>query len=130
MKEHGTAPFLKTAIPSLFAPDTRNERPELVEEQLGTAENFSADVLVAYYEAMLARPDRTQVLRDTKTPVLFVLGKWDSAVPEEEGWKQCHLPETAYIELLDRSGHTGMAEEPKKANKLLTAFIETVENLA
>jgi pimeloyl-ACP methyl ester carboxylesterase len=56
-------------------------------------------------------------------PVLFVLGKWDAAVPPEDGWKQCYLPQMSYIHMLDKSGHMGMIEEAEKSNQLLSDYL-------
>jgi pimeloyl-ACP methyl ester carboxylesterase len=63
------------------------------------------------------------VLRHSTVPVLFVLGKYDAAVPVEDGWKLCHLPQLSYIHLLENSGHMGMLEEVEETNQLLTQFV-------
>jgi len=123
IQEHGAFEFLKTATPNLFAPKTKVENGGLIDEQLATVRNFSAENLVSYYEAMMKRPDRTEVLRNSQVPVLFVLGKYDAAVPIEDGWKLCHLPQLSYIHHLENSGHMGMLEEVNETNQLLTQFV-------
>jgi len=72
---------------------------------------------------MMQRPDRTAVLRQATVPVLFIMGKYDVAVPVEDGLKQCHLPEKSYIHVLHESGHMGMLEEPDKCNGALENFL-------
>jgi pimeloyl-ACP methyl ester carboxylesterase len=72
---------------------------------------------------MMQRPDRTDVLRQTNVPVLFVMGKYDAAVPMEDSLKQCHLPQKSYIHILDQSGHMGMLEEPDNCNHILEEFL-------
>lgn len=129
IQEHGGYEFLKTAIPNLYSPESKQKRPHLIEEQLETLRNVKAEALVSYYEAMMQRPDRTDVLRNSKVPVLFVLGKYDTAVPLEEGLKLCHLPRVSYIHVLENSGHTGMVEEEEKSNKILSDFVTTIENI-
>jgi len=79
---------------------------------------------------MIRRPDRTAVLQDSKVPVLFVLGRYDIAVPMEDGLKLCHLPQLSYIHLLDNSGHMGMVEEPDLSNNILSQFMTTVGRTA
>jgi pimeloyl-ACP methyl ester carboxylesterase len=130
MHEESGYAFLQTTVPTLFAPATKERRPEIIEEQLAAVRNVSTPSLVAYYEAMTRRPDRTDVLRNSEVPVLFVMGKFDTAVPAEDSLKQCHLPQTAYIHLLQNSGHMGMMEEVAETNKILEQLITTVENLA
>ena len=123
IKQHGAVEFLKTATPNLFSPITKDERPALVTRQVAALDNFLAASLVSYYEAMMQRPDRTEILRKTTVPVLFIMGKYDAAVPVEDGLKQCHLPEKSYIHILHQSGHMGMLEEADKCNSILEKFL-------
>jgi pimeloyl-ACP methyl ester carboxylesterase len=123
IQEHGAYEFLKTSIPNLYSPATKETRPALIEQQLQAVKNFSAAALTAYYQSMIARPDRTHLLKQTNLPVLFILGKWDTAVPLEDGLKQCHMPQLSYIHVLSHSGHMGMVEEVEKCNGILKKFV-------
>jgi pimeloyl-ACP methyl ester carboxylesterase len=127
IQQFNGAAFLKTTIPNLYAPLTKEKAPHLIEEQLGGVNNFSGEALVSYYKGMMQRPDRTDVLRNSKVPVLFVMGRYDTAVPVEDVLKQCHLPKVSYIHILEDSGHNGMIEEATKSNKILSDFITTIE---
>jgi pimeloyl-ACP methyl ester carboxylesterase len=129
IKEHGAYPFLETMIPNLYSSATKTHAPELLQEHKKSAQNFSAETLIAYYEAMIARPDRTEVLKKTKLPVLFIMGREDQAVPMEDSLKQCHLPEISYVEILENSGHMGMVEEKEAVNKFLVDFITFCTNI-
>lgn len=130
IRKNGAFEFLKTSTPNLYAPATKEKYPTLIDEHLATVRNFSAESLVKYYEAMMGRPDRTQVLRDSRVPVLFIMGRHDNAVPLEDVLQQCHLPQLSYIHLLQNSGHTGMKEEAEGSNKILSQFMSTVETIA
>lgn len=121
--EYGPFAFLKSAIPNLFAPQSIDERPELAAQLTDRAHNFSAPALVSYYQAMMERPQRTNVLKSNKVPFLFVMGKYDNAVPMADGLKQCHLPEKSYIHILQNSGHMGMLEEAAQSTRILEAFL-------
>ena len=123
IKQHGAFEFLKTSTPNLFSPDTKSETPNLVNSFISTLDSFSPEALIAYYNAMMARPDRTNVLKKTSNPVLFVTGIFDGAVSPDDVLKQCHLPEKSYIHVLKKSGHMGMMEEPEKANRILEDFL-------
>jgi pimeloyl-ACP methyl ester carboxylesterase len=123
IQQHGAFEFLKTATPNLFSPITKEERPELINQQVAASNNFSAAALVSYYEAMIRRPDRTEWLQKAVVPVLFIMGKYDVAVPMADSLKQCHLPEKSYIHILQKSGHMGMLEEPDKCNMILEKFL-------
>lgn len=120
---HGAYEFLKTSQPNLFSQKTKDERPELIDELIEDYRNFSDLSLVTYYRAMIERPDRTPVLKETSLPVLFILGEYDTALPLKDGLQLCHLPEKSYIHILRKSGHMGMVEEPEKSTQLLKDYL-------
>lgn len=122
MEKHGAFEFLQTTTPNVYSDETKKARPELVQAQLATVKDMRKEALVAYYEAMMQRPDRTDVLRSSAVPVLFILGRSDTAVPLADGLKQCHLPATAVVYLFEASGHMGMQEEKERAGDALEAF--------
>lgn len=126
IEENGAYEFLKTATPNLFSTNTKEKMPELVEKQIALGHNFSDAALVSYYRSMMERPDRTSVLKTTKVPVLFILGKYDNAVPLEDGLKQCYLPHLSYIHILELTGHMGMLEEPKESADMVNNFVKSI----
>jgi pimeloyl-ACP methyl ester carboxylesterase len=129
INQHGAFEFLKTTSPNLFSQKTKDENPELMNEFISGLHNFFAPALVSYYESMIKRPDRTEMLQKATVPVLFIMGKYDNAVPLEDGLKQCHLPEKSYIYILQNSGHMGMLEEKEKSNEILDKFLREVSSL-
>ncbi|MGH2552479.1 MAG: alpha/beta fold hydrolase [Chitinophagaceae bacterium] len=126
IRQHGAFKFLKTATPNLFSQKTKDKNPKLINEFIAGLNNFSPEALVSYYEAMMARPDRTKMLQKATVPVLFIMGKYDNAVPLEDGLQQCHLPEKSYIYILRNSGHMGMLEEKDVCNMNLEKFLREI----
>lgn len=126
MEKQGAALFLETTTPNLYAPQSREQRKELVQTHIDRMKNASAAALIAYYRSMMQRPDRTVLLQHNKIPFLFVLGKYDAAVPLSDGLQQAHLPAVAHVHLLQASGHMGMVEEPEQSCILLQQFIAAV----
>lgn len=123
VEKYGAFEFLKTAIPNMYSPATKEANPGLIEEHVQSLQSFSKAALIAYYESMIKRPDRTLVLKQNKIPVLFVLGKHDAAVPLQDGLQQSHLPGVSHVFILENSGHMGMCEEMEKSNHLLREFV-------
>ena len=123
IKQHGPFKFLKTTIPNLYSAVFKEAKPAFVEKQIDRLKDFTDTALVAYYTAMMERPDRIEVLKTVRIPVLFIIGEYDYAIPLEESLRQCHLPEKAYIHFLKKSGHMGMLEEPEKVNRILDDFL-------
>lgn len=124
MQQHGGFEFLKTTTPNLFSSITKENNPQLVSNFISSLSNFTTTPLVEYYKAMMARPDRTHVLKEINVPVLFVAGETDNAVPKADIIKQSHLPGLSYIHILAQSGHMGMLEETEKSNQLLFEFLQ------
>jgi pimeloyl-ACP methyl ester carboxylesterase len=123
INRNGAFEFIKTSTPNLFSPVFRDKNSGFIGEYIRNLNNFSDAALVTYYQSMMQRPDRAAILRDTKKPVLMIMGKYDTAVPLNDGLKQCHLPEKAYIHILRQSGHMGMLEEPATTNCILEKFL-------
>lgn len=121
---NGTEAFLKTSIPNLFSNQTKTERPQLIGQLLNISKNISPEALVQYYEAMILRPDRTHVLRTFQKPILFIIGKYDTAVPLNLSMQQCHLPSVSFVNILQHSGHLGMWEEEELSNSFLEKFLD------
>ncbi len=123
IQSQGAQEFLKTSIPGLFAENFVTKYPDKIAELVEGGKEFTKVALIQYYEAMLSRPDRTDVLRKFNNPVLFVAGEHDIAVPLQNSLQQCHLPLRSYVNILQNSGHMGMWEEKQKANKVIFNFL-------
>ena len=127
IKTNGSYEFLKTMIPGLFYKGQDGSQPSdpyknsLIEK--GKA--FSTHALVAYYQAMINRPDRIIILKNFSHPVLFVLGAHDNAVPFQQGLQQCYLPQVAHVHILRNSAHMGMLEETERSNQILVQFLQS-----
>jgi pimeloyl-ACP methyl ester carboxylesterase len=124
IKKNGTELFLKTSIPNLFSEQTKQEKQELTGQLFDLAKNISPEALIQYYEAMIRRPDRTAVLKAFEKPVLFIIGKFDAAVPLDVSLQQCHLPPISIVHILQQSAHMGMWEEEQLSNSFLKKFLD------
>lgn len=126
IKNNGAEPFLKISIPNLFSELTQKERPELPEALLNISKNISPESLIQYYEAMISRPDRIHVLQAFLKSVLFIIGKYDTAIPLHLSMQQCHLPSISSIHILEHSGHVGMWEEADLSTSYIKEFLKRI----
>jgi pimeloyl-ACP methyl ester carboxylesterase len=124
IEQNGAAAFLKTSIPGLFA-DAEKSNAEIA-ILLEKGKTFSSEALIQYYESMMARPDRTYLLKTLGVPILFIMGQHDKAVPFEHSLQQSHLPKQAHIHILRQSAHMGMLEEREKSFEVSAHFLQTV----
>jgi pimeloyl-ACP methyl ester carboxylesterase len=123
IQKHGTHEFLKQSVPNLFAPSFAAEHPESITELINASGNFTSHVLVQYYEAMKARPDRTAVLKNILKPVLFIMGEEDKSVYLQDSLSQCYLPGLSLINIFPDVAHMGMWEMKDQANVTLIKFL-------
>jgi len=126
MDQYGSYSFLKNTIPNLFSKKFKDEHPEKINSLIENGNNFSKESLQNYYRAMMQRPDRTAVLKNSKVPVLFVIGTEDVAAPMQDVLQQVHLPEITYIHILENTGHMGMWEATQKVNTAILEFIKSI----
>jgi pimeloyl-ACP methyl ester carboxylesterase len=121
IKKNGAYEFLKTSIPGLFL-NPENYQPciDLIEK----AKQFTPEALIQYYQAMIARPNRTEVLKNFSGPILFIIGEHDKAIPFEQSLQQCYLPTQSHIHILRNSAHMGMWEEIEQSNIALLQFLK------
>ncbi len=127
MKEHGPEAFLKTSIPGLYATAFKEANPLKIEAHLQAAVSCSLASLIGYTESMRNRADKTDVLRKTKMPVLFMMGTADIAAPLNDVLMQCYLPLVTYIHVLEGVGHMGMVEQADQMNAILQGFIMRIK---
>lgn len=126
IESHGSRKFLKQSVPGLFSSDFKDAHPEIVEQLIDRYKTFDLRSLAAYQQAIIQRTDKTDVLKRTSKPVLFIIGKHDNAVPFDDSLQLCHLPALSYIHILEQSGHMGMLEETQKSNRALQHFLSDI----
>ncbi len=124
IKEHGSFPFLQTSIPGLFNETFTAEHSIVVNELINQSKGFNPLSLIQYYEAMIQRPDRTEILKEFKNPILFIIGEKDAIIPLQSSLQQCYLPAQADVHVLKNSAHMGMLEETEKSNKIIFNFVK------
>jgi pimeloyl-ACP methyl ester carboxylesterase len=124
VKKNGAYEFLKAVITDLFTEDWASANQEIVDRQIEKSKDFTDEAIIAYYHAMINRPDRTHVLKSFPKPILFIIGEHDKAIPFEQSMQQCYLPNLSYVDILRNSAHMGMFEEADKVNEVLLGFLK------
>jgi pimeloyl-ACP methyl ester carboxylesterase len=129
IRTNGSAPFIHASAPNLFSGYTREHQPDLIEKAIAKYSTFAPSTLIAWYEAMMARTDRTDVLRQFPRPVLFIIGRDDNVIPLQQSLEQCYLPSISHLHIVENTGHQAMLENPEKSNQLLLEFINFVNRI-
>jgi pimeloyl-ACP methyl ester carboxylesterase len=124
MEQYGSEAFVRQAVPGMFSPATKSRQPALVDALIQMGMQCKVEALIAYYEAMIKRPERKAVLQKIKAPVLFMIGKDDTAVPMDSVLPQVTLPSRSSIHIFEDTGHMGMWEVADACSLALQQFVE------
>lgn len=127
MAAYGSYAFIKTTTPNLFSDTFKKNNAAAVSELIEEGRQFATNNLQQYYYAMMQRASKTEVLKNTILPVLFVIGTEDVAAPLNDVLKQASLPGIAYIHIMNGSGHMSMLESPGELNRILKNFVNDAE---
>lgn len=124
IKKSGAYEFLKTSIPGLFSHQWLVDNERKIKALIEKGKYFSAEALIQYYKAMMERPNRISLLKNTSLPVLFIIGEQDNAIPFRQSLQQCKLPAYAHLHILRNSGHMGIWEENDTVNYQFLQFLQ------
>lgn len=124
IQANGTQAFMETMIPGLYSETFRNLHIEIVREHIRESEGYRKEVLIAWYQMMMNRPDRSDILKQFSKPVLFVIGTEDKAVHLEDSLAQCYWPENNHVSILNGVAHMGMIEKPDEVTAIIKDFLK------
>ena len=107
-----------------FAEENRARMADAIEDLTEQVFVTEDEGIVALRNGMIARKDRNEMLRTTKVPVLFILGRKDNYIPVETAEKMVADHPEARVAWLENSGHMGFLEEPEATAEALLSFVE------
>lgn len=105
-----------------FAAENRPRMKDEIEyltEQVFITED---DGIEALLNGMRIRSDRSEMLRTTKVPVLFILGREDDYIPLDKAQAMVAAHPGAKVAWLDHSGHMGFLEQPEETARAILDF--------
>ncbi len=118
--KNGTAPFVQTLLPSLFA-DPQHPMAEIL---LKEARNITPDAVIGYAGAMRDRSDTTKVYVSFSKPVLFFMGMKDTVILPESISEQAELLTVKMVCPLTEVAHMGMLEATSHTQSTLIRFLQ------
>src|SRR5690606_10933840 len=99
-------------IPALVSPRTEQARAGELNELINKAVITEDKSLIAFYTAMINRPDRTAKLGTGEVPVLWVIGADDTIATPENLIQQTSLANVNFVYTCNNCGHMSMIESP------------------
>lgn len=130
IQKGGRDEFIRGMVPALFSECFREAQPEVVAHWRQEGMKLPAESMVAFYNAMMNRPDRQAVLQSLQLPAGFALGREDAAIPWQSCLQQSILPHVTFISLYEHCGHMGMIEQPAALAAQLDSFSDYCDRCA
>lgn len=110
----------------LFAADTYEEQPAIVESTRNVMLSSRAETVAAALLAMAARPDATPKLPSLPCPSLWVCGEEDSITPAAEMHTAAGLAPASRFVGIPAAGHMAPLEQSAAVNAAITSFMTSL----
>ncbi len=120
--ENDRTGFINNFIPSLFASANVNKFSEQIENLKKASAETSKEAIVAALRGMKERTEKITLLKSTKTPVMYIIGKDDSRIPINTALEQAALPYRCTAILLGGVGHMGYIEAKEETINAVDCF--------
>ncbi len=106
-----------------FAEANRPRLKSYIDDLVEQVHITEDDGIVALLGGMIERPDRNEMLRASRVPQMFILGKHDNYIPLEAAEKIVETNPQARVVWLENSGHMGFIEEPRATAEAILDFV-------
>lgn len=114
----------RMAPPLLFAKQNRRRYANDIEYAHDCIMITEDEGIIAILRGMAARKDRSDVVRESKVPVMMVFGRYDEHIPVEKAEAVAEALPNAEVLWLEESGHNGHVEQQALMVEALGAFVE------
>jgi pimeloyl-ACP methyl ester carboxylesterase len=78
--------------------------------------------MIAFYNAMINRPDSTAILNNNNVPVLWIIGADDNIATTKNLMQQTSLANVNFVYIYNKCGHMSMIEAKEKLCGDLNGF--------
>jgi pimeloyl-ACP methyl ester carboxylesterase len=122
----GTQPVLDNMLPILLAPDTYQEKPELVQAVDQILSKTSAKGMLSALQGMKARPDSKETLGKIRVPTLIIHGLEDQIITMDESRTMHTEIQNSQLEIIPDAGHLPNLEQPSVFNRSVASFLSSI----
>lgn len=121
-KKGGKEAFIRQMIPALFSLASKDRCSEDIKALTERALLTGNKSRIAFYNAMINRPDRSATLKSSEVPVLWVIGAEDTIASPENLMQQTSLANVNFVYTCNGVGHMSMIESPVELVSYMSSF--------
>jgi pimeloyl-ACP methyl ester carboxylesterase len=122
--EHGTQAVSEAMIPQLFAVETLESQPAIVDHVRQVIDRSEPEGVAAALRGMAARRDMTARLTEITQPALLVVGSEDQITPVAEMRSMAEALPAGRLSVIAGAGHMAPMERPADVNAAIVEFLE------
>lgn len=125
IERYGVEEFVEEFVGNLFYEGRHRDLREEIKHVIALGRTAPKSTVIECIKAMRDRKDRQKVLERIMCPVLFIVGRNDTAVNFAANTTQFSLPANATIHIFSHTGHMGMFERKVQTQKCIIDFVES-----
>jgi pimeloyl-ACP methyl ester carboxylesterase len=112
-QEKGVRAMAREWVQGMVNPDRLTDQA-LIERILNMFERKNADIFAKQINALIHRPDGTDVLKSIQVPTLILCGRQDTWSPPSQHEAMQQLTPHATLAVVDAAGHMAPMERPRE----------------
>jgi pimeloyl-ACP methyl ester carboxylesterase len=128
-RERGSASVATLLEGGMLGATTRERRPEIAALVRAMIAATPVEGIVGASEAMIARPDSTDLLGTIDVPTLVVVGEEDTISPPDVARAMHAAIPTSRLEVIPGAGHLTTLERPAAFNCVLGDWLDSLDPL-
>ena len=121
----GTAAFIDDMLGKLLAPETKSNRPEVVDAARRMMQSMSPEDIAGVQRGMADRPDSIETLSTIDVPTLVIAGEQDIPPLSAAELMRDRIADST-LEIIPNAGHYAAMEQPEKYAALIQRFAAKV----
>ena len=125
-REGGAAAVANAQITGMVGATTRAQNPSLVDGLHQMLASAPVEGIIGALQAMMDRPDSTDLLQTINVPTLIIVGEEDALTPVKESRAMHAAIPGSRLEILPGAGHVSNLERPAAFNHVLGEFLSSL----
>lgn len=126
VKNEGVGQFTEGFLKAVFAPQTFDSNPDIVNKIRRTILSNSPLGICGALLAMAGRTETTEALSKINIPTLILVGEYDAITPPSAAKNMHDRIPNSKLHVLDNAAHMSNLENPKVFNEQLMEFLAEV----
>jgi 3-oxoadipate enol-lactonase len=122
-RDQGIGAVVERQLPGLIGKRTRDRQPDLVTRVRDLILAAPIAGVIGAADAMLHRPDSTDLLSTIDVPTLVIVGEEDVITPPKEARELSRGIPNSRLEIIPGAGHLSNLERPAAFNTALSDFV-------